>query len=162
MTKFPWLFDPDPQPRHIKGQWSWFGLWLIATLIGGFLLKPSAEGHGTHTQLGLPKCYSVIMFDRPCPGCGMTTSWTATIHGKLQQATKAHPFGAPIYGLFTLTALLSAYASIRKLRLRSETRLATLTLIALISSFLLFGIIRFATTTYNDPTHKIFRSVNQR
>ena len=162
MNKLPWLFAENPDPRHIKGQWAWFALWLFVTIMGSIVLKPADAGHGTHTQLGLPKCYSVIMFDRPCPGCGMTTSWTSTLHGDLGKATRAHPLGAPIYSLFTLSALLAAYASVRKLRLRSETRIATAALITLIVVFLGYGVTRFATTTYNDSTHKIWRAANQR
>lgn len=158
MTNPNWLFDPNSDPRNTKGQIAWFGLWLAVTLIGTLYLEPSSAGHGTHTQLGLPKCYSVVMFDRPCPGCGLTTSWTATMHGNLPLAFSANALGPIIYSLFTLTALLALFGAIKKLRLRTETKLATGALVALIVTFLAYGVIRFTTVTYNDPSHLIYQN----
>lgn len=161
MTPPAWLYDTESTKTHIRGQWAWFGLWLATTIIGGFILKPDNHLHGTHTQLGLPKCYSVILWDRPCPGCGLTTSWTATMHGNLPLAFAAHALGPIIYGLFTVSALLCAYGSFKKWRLRSDSKIATVSLIAMITLFLVYGGIRFATTTYNDPGHRIWTTMQK-
>lgn len=150
-----WLFDTAPQRRHKIGQAAWFLLWLGVTLIGAFVLHPAKSLHGTHTQLGFPACYSVIIFDRPCPGCGLTTSWTSVLHGDFGHAFAAHALGPIIYVLFTLSALACLFAVIRGYRIRTETRFATIALGTMIVLFLVYGIARFATTKYNDPYHQL-------
>lgn len=162
MTPPAWLYDTDAKKQHINGQWSWFILWLIVTGIGVFILKADPNLHGTHTQLGLPKCYSVILWDRPCPGCGLTTSWTATMHGNLPLAFRANALGPIIYYLFTISALLSGFGALKKWRLRSETKLATISLATMIVLFLVYGAARFATTTYNDPGHATWKALQER
>ncbi|MCA9305869.1 MAG: DUF2752 domain-containing protein [Phycisphaerales bacterium] len=57
-------------------------------------LSPSGAGHGTHTQLGMPPCGWVLAFDKPCPTCGMTTSFAHAAHGELWAAFVTQPFGA--------------------------------------------------------------------
>lgn len=68
--------------KALRSQLTWFASWAVITVIGA-ILSPEKSGHGTHQQLGLPPCPSVLFFDRPCPGCGLTTSWTALIHGHI-------------------------------------------------------------------------------
>ena len=70
----------DGVPRNkLSGQLVWFLAWVGITGFGLFLTA-SRELHGTHQQLGLPPCPSVAFFDRPCFGCGMTTSITSLLH----------------------------------------------------------------------------------
>ena len=45
-------------------------------------LEPSPTGIGTHQQLGLPPCTFWMLFGRPCPTCGMTTSWAHLVRGQ--------------------------------------------------------------------------------
>jgi hypothetical protein len=53
-----------------------------AAILGiGAWLTPASEGHGSHTQLGLPPCMWPIAFHRPCPTCGMTTAVAEAAHG---------------------------------------------------------------------------------
>lgn len=66
-----------------------FGLLLVAVLIA-----PSGDGHGTHTQLGLPSCGWVVAFDTPCPTCGMTTSYSHAVRGDLLGALRTQPMGS--------------------------------------------------------------------
>lgn len=73
----------------------------ISVLGVALALSPSAEGHGTHTALGLPRCGWVIAMDKPCPSCGMTTAFSHAVRGELGAAFAAQPFGA-------LLALLTA------------------------------------------------------
>ena len=37
---------------------------------------------GTHTQLGMLPCNFVILTGRPCPSCGMTTSFALLVRGE--------------------------------------------------------------------------------
>ena len=122
-------------------------VWLATTVIGS-RLTPSSALHGTHQELGLPPCPSVMLFDRPCPGCGLTTSWTALIHGNLPLALKAHPLGPLLYVGFTVIALLSLLGLVRGWRVRSEARWFQVIATAIFSMVLIFGITRFATTPH--------------
>ncbi|MFG0306814.1 MAG: DUF2752 domain-containing protein [Phycisphaerales bacterium JB040] len=66
-------------------------------------LRPDENGHGTHEQLMLPRCGWVNLFDKPCPTCGMTTSFSHAAQGDLAQAAITQPLGAV---LSVLTAML--------------------------------------------------------
>ncbi|MBL4591009.1 MAG: DUF2752 domain-containing protein [Phycisphaerales bacterium] len=55
-------------------------------------MSPSDHGHGTHTQLGLAPCAWAVWFDKPCPSCGMTTSFAHAGEGHWVQSAKAQPF----------------------------------------------------------------------
>ena len=56
-------------------------------------LRPSPDGHGTHTQLGLAQCQWVMMFNEPCPTCGMTTSFAYAAHMNFLAGARTQPFG---------------------------------------------------------------------
>jgi hypothetical protein len=133
----------------MAGMALWLMLWLAVTAVAMYL-KPSPLGHGTHTQLGLPPCPSVLVFDKPCPGCGLTTSFTATVHGKLGQAFKAHPLGPPVYGIFTFSAILCAYGIFRRRRLDTDVPAFNWCLAAGVTVFVLFGVLRFVYTEGYD------------
>lgn len=66
-------------------------------LLAGFALAawlpPDPRGFGTHQQLGLPPCTMIVLFDRPCPGCGMTTSFAHFVRGQFRDAARANPAG---------------------------------------------------------------------
>lgn len=66
----------------------------MSPLAIGAGLSPASEGHGTHTQMGLPSCSWVMAFQRPCPTCGMTTAVTHAAHGDLLGAVLTQPAGA--------------------------------------------------------------------
>ncbi len=135
-------------PRKLLvGQLSWFILWACVTAIGAFL-SPSSAGHGTHQQLGLPPCPSVLFFDRPCPGCGLTTSWTALIHGQFGAAFHAHALGPFLYLLFTASALLGGYGWWIGMRFRADTPIINRFLVAFTAVFFLYGIGRMAMTPH--------------
>ena len=55
---------------------------------------PSQDGHGTHTQLGLPPCGWVVGLGIPCPSCGMTTSFAHAADGNLLSSFMTQPAGA--------------------------------------------------------------------
>jgi hypothetical protein len=86
-----------PQPEPIVG-WQramlvFTGLILVALLVTAAMLPPSASGMGTHQQLGLPPCSSVMIFGMRCPACGMTTSWAHLMRGQVLQAAHANTGG---------------------------------------------------------------------
>jgi hypothetical protein len=53
-------------------------------------LEPSPWGWGTHQQLGLPPCASLVLFDMACPACGMTTSWAHAVRADFQLSASAN------------------------------------------------------------------------
>src|SRR5437016_11758134 len=110
------LYESSDQRKRLFGQVMFFGVWLFITVVG-IALRPDPSGHGTHTQLGLPPCPSVLLFDRPCPGCGLTTSFSAFLHGEIAFAFRAHPFGPIMYLGMTGWAWLCIYGWFKGLRL---------------------------------------------
>jgi len=57
-------------------------------------MSPSTAGHGTHTQLGLASCGWMLKYGKPCPTCGMTTSWSHAAEGNLAASFATQPFGS--------------------------------------------------------------------
>lgn len=147
------LFEPEPEARRRIANCVPFGAWVGVTAIAAYL-KPDVHGHGTHQQLGLPPCPSVLLFDRPCPGCGMTTSWTAFVHGDFATAFHAHPLGPATYLIFTLIAWSILVASLRGYRLVSEGAAFNRMLIAVCVIFIGFGAFRMATTPHYATTRE--------
>jgi hypothetical protein len=137
-----WQFQSDVPRKYLSGQLSWFLLWVFTVAVA-LVMRPSHAGHGTHQQLGLPPCASVLFFGRPCPGCGMTTSWTATIHGQLGLAFHAHPLGPIMFLGFTISALTCGWGFLKNQRWRTEVREHTLILLAVLIIFVSFGAWRF-------------------
>ncbi|GEM_PF-845771 len=140
-------FDRDWSRRRLAGHLLWFLGWLGVTVFAIFL-TPSAQGHGTHQQLGLPPCPSVLAFNRPCPGCGLTTSFTALLHGDFAASWKANPFGPIFYVLWAASAWACLYGYWKCRRFNTDGPLASRTLTALVAVFFAFGIVRFFTTKY--------------
>ncbi len=56
-------------------------------------MEPDPSGMGTHRQLGLPPCSSVVLLGRPCPTCGMTTAFSNAVRGRFLAAFMAQPAG---------------------------------------------------------------------
>jgi len=47
----------------------------------------------THTQLGLPPCNFVTLTGKPCPSCGMTTSFALLVRGDIGASLRANWVG---------------------------------------------------------------------
>jgi hypothetical protein len=149
------LFEPEPNPRRRAAATVWFAAWVGVTGIAAFL-RPDPHGHGTHQQLGFPPCPSVLMFDRPCPGCGLTTSWTALVHGDFATAFQAHALGPLLYLVFTVSAWLSLWATFKGMRLITDSPKVNRGLIAGLVVFLAFGAARMATSSkYAAPKERL-------
>ena len=136
------FLEPEEKRAHLIGQVILFGIWAAVTGFGIYL-SPNPHGHGTHEQLGLPPCPSVLFFNRPCPGCGLTTSWTSTIHGHFVDAFKAHPLGPILYLAFTAMALINIWAFAKRLRVNTGSRRWSIGIVAGAVIFFGFGIARF-------------------
>lgn len=139
------LFEPAQNRRQIFSQLSLFTIWVGMTGVAAWM-HPDPSGHGTHTQLGLPPCPSVLIFDRPCPGCGLTTSITALIHGDLAAAFHAHVMGPFLYLGITVWALLGFYGWVKSLRLDGGGKIFDRVVGTFLVVFFTFGILRMATS----------------
>src|SRR5437870_4267222 len=49
-------------------------------------------------------CISVLLFDRFCPGCGLTRSFAAIGRGALREANALNPLGPVLFGVLLLVA----------------------------------------------------------
>ena len=73
-------------------------------------MEPDRRGYGTHEHLGLGPCTFRVLFNRPCPSCGMTTSWACVAHGQLAPALRANA-GGTLLALLAILALPWLFAS---------------------------------------------------
>ena len=62
-------------------------------------LQPAAEGHATHTQLGLGQCSFLAATGQPCPMCGMTTSFAMFADLRPVAAVINQPFSLVMFGI---------------------------------------------------------------
>lgn len=92
-------------------------------------LRPSADGIGTHRQLGLPPCTFVFLFGTRCPSCGMTTAWAHAVRGEWVSAVGCNAGGALLAAVAMATApwaLISAGRGRPLVGLPSDRALAAL------------------------------------
>ena len=76
-------------------------------------LQPDHRGFGTHQQLGLPPCSFEAVTHVPCPGCGLTTSFTNMAHLHVVDAFRAHLMGPLLFAL-TLAVAVAAPGGVRR------------------------------------------------
>jgi hypothetical protein len=81
-------------------------------------LKPySPDGRplrmATHTQLGLPECNMVLMTGKPCPACGLTTSFALLMHGDLPASIQANWVGTVMAGYWLVLIPWAVFSAIR-------------------------------------------------
>jgi hypothetical protein len=67
----------------------------------------------THTQLGLPECSMVKLTGRPCPSCGMTTSFALLAHGDVVGSLKANWVGTLLAVFWAALIPWGAWSAVR-------------------------------------------------
>jgi hypothetical protein len=102
--------DPKPAKQAVpirrRPRAAWYVRGLLLTIAAGlavvfgvaFWLNPySSDGSprtmATHTQLGMPPCNFVVLTGRPCPACGMTTSFALLVRGDVGASLRANWVG---------------------------------------------------------------------
>lgn len=70
------------------------GAGMVLVLLLAWWLSPDPRGYGTHEQLGMPPCTAELLFNLPCPFCGMTTSFALMAHQRWKDAFLVQPAGA--------------------------------------------------------------------
>lgn len=93
--------------------WGGAAVLAISVLATAAWLTPSAEGHGTHTQLGLPPCGFLLFTGLPCPGCGLTTAFAHMVRLEIVGAAMANPFGIPLVLVTALSIPISIVGLVR-------------------------------------------------
>jgi hypothetical protein len=84
----------------------------------------------THTQLNLPSCNFIALTGKPCPTCGMTTSFAHLVRGNLWSSLRANWVGTllAVYSLAIVPwAAYSAYTG-RLWRIRNGEALVSASL----------------------------------
>ncbi len=101
------------EERADRSEHLWLFLMALAALIGSAWLQFGHDGRlvlpvpGTELKLPLREtCWSRTILGIPCPGCGLTRSFTAMAHGHVRNAFNFNPLG-PI--LFILCGLQIPY-----------------------------------------------------
>ena len=89
MTSFR-QFDGAPVGRVGRAVLIAWAMFLIAGFALARSLEPDPRGFGTHRQFGLPECSFRMLFSKPCPGCGMTTSFSHFVRGEFAAAARAN------------------------------------------------------------------------
>jgi len=85
------------------------GAALLSLLALAGALDPDSRGFGTHERLGLPPCTFRQLTGYRCPSCGMTTSWSHLVRGRVGEAFRDNVGGA-LLGL--VTGLLAPWSLI--------------------------------------------------
>jgi hypothetical protein len=75
----------------------------LAVLITALVLDPSPSGVGTHRRLGLDACSLLVRTGVPCPTCGMTTSFSYFVRGRLGASFYTQPMGTCLAFLAAIT-----------------------------------------------------------
>lgn len=93
-----------PLPRYTRAilvlmALAFITVFALAAWIEPYGLDGAPQTMRTHTQLGLPRCSMEATIGKPCPACGMTTSFALLTHGDPVNSLKANWVG-------TLLALL--------------------------------------------------------
>ena len=69
---------------------------IVGVLTVALRLQPDPRGYGTHEQIGLGPCAFLASTGRPCPSCGMTTSFAWFVRCDPVRSWGANPAGSLI------------------------------------------------------------------
>jgi hypothetical protein len=67
----------------------------------------------THTQLGVPPCNFYVMSNKPCPACGMTTSFALLVRGDVVASLRANWAGTLIAVLWAGLMVWAAASGVK-------------------------------------------------
>lgn len=135
------LVSPARRPFD-RAAWALAALAAWPVVILSAWLRPDHRGFGTHQQLGLPPCSFEAMTHVPCPGCGLTTSFTNMAHLHVLDAFRAHLMGPLLFALTLGVALASPIGARRGWSVQGALALPWLT--AYLGMTLAAGMITFS------------------
>jgi len=76
------------------------GLFVIAGRVSPYDDAGRPLTFGTHMRLGMPPCEFYVMSGKPCPSCGMTTSFALLMRGDIGASLRANAVGTLLAGFF--------------------------------------------------------------
>lgn len=86
------------------------GVFAVAFWLNPYGPDGAPRARGTHQQLGLPPCNFMTLSGKPCPSCGMTTSFALLVRGDVEASLRANWAGT-ILALVWAGTLVWAVAS---------------------------------------------------
>lgn len=120
----------------------WFGkhtivvAWVALTL--AVLLPPKG--------VGISLCWMRGNLGIPCPGCGLTRSFSYAVRGRIYESWMFHPFGPFLLAMFLAVAVVSLLPATRHARLTAvmerHSRLSRAVFIVLVVAFCSYGFLR--------------------
>lgn len=90
--------------------WTPLALGCLAVVGIAAWLRADGRGYGTHEQLGIPPCMFTETTHVPCPGCGLTTSFTLMAHFHFIEAFRVHLMGPLLFLVTLFVAVYGPYA----------------------------------------------------
>lgn len=109
---------PRPMTRVVRAVLAAVGVALIAIFGAAAYINPykgdgGAKKMSTHTQLGLPPCNFAELSGKPCPSCGMTTSFALLVRGDVANSLRANWVGTLICVIWALTMVWALGSALR-------------------------------------------------
>jgi hypothetical protein len=89
------------------------GVFAVAVRIDPYDEDGNPRTMSTHTQLGLPPCNFATLTGKPCPSCGMTTSFALLVRGDVGASLRANWVGSTICVLWAVTLVWAAAGGVR-------------------------------------------------
>jgi hypothetical protein len=104
--------------RYVRILLTVMAVGFTAVLVTAICLNPyqsdgTAKTMETHRQLGLPRCNMVELTGKPCPACGMTTSFALLTHGDVMNSLKANWVGTLLCATIIVLAPWTAVSAVR-------------------------------------------------
>ena len=148
---------PAPPYDEPAGSWLTRVFWVVAGLGSWAVLgiaawlRPDPRGFGSHQQLGLPPCTFEALTRIPCPGCGLTTSFTNMAHAHVIDAFAAHLMGPPLFLITVAVAVGSPWAL--RTALPIDRVLGHRATVSVLSVTLALGLVTFALRVAHTLAH---------
>ena len=89
------------------------GVFAAAIRIDPYDADGNPRTSATHTQLGMPPCNFVVLTGKPCPSCGMTTSFALLVRGDVAASARANWVGSVICLLWAVGLVWAAASGVR-------------------------------------------------
>jgi hypothetical protein len=89
------------------------GVFAVAFWLDPYEPDGTPKTIATHTQLGVPPCNFYVMTGKPCPACGMTTSFALLVRGDVAASLRANWAGTVIAVLWAGLMVWAAASAIK-------------------------------------------------